>query len=382
MALLRLAVDWAREHDVQLRAVTVDHGLRPEASHEAMMVAQTCAALDVKHSTLTWSGWDGRGNLQDRARVARYDLIAGWAARQNISVVLLGHTIEDQAETFLMRLARASGVDGLSSMADLRVGETRFLRPLLSCRRADLRAYLRKLGQEWVEDPSNLDHKYDRVKIRAQRAALEDLGLSAQNLSEVAQNMAQAREALNWAAHQFAQDHVRLVGPDVTIPIEPFLGLPQELGRRLLVHALRWLSGAAYAPRRAAVMALMTAIRVQTPMTLHGCRVTYRKGHIWVFRELSAVTGQTCVPGQIWDKRWLLDGPTNPGDVIAPLGMQGQAMLKNWRETGRLAASVQADPGVWRDGRLIAAPLSNWPNGWRADPANPQNDFYSALLSH
>ena len=105
MALLLLALDAG----LQVRAVTVDHGLRPEAAAEAAWVGRLCAGLGVPHDTLQWQGWDGAGNLQDQARRARLSLIADWAKVAGLGAVALGHTQDDQAETVLMRLARRAG---------------------------------------------------------------------------------------------------------------------------------------------------------------------------------------------------------------------------------------------------------------------------------
>ena len=109
LALLHAARAWG----VVVEAVTVDHGLRPEAAEEAAYVAEVCRGLGVPHSVLRWEGWDGRGNLQDQARQNRYALIAGWAEARRLRSVALGHTMDDQAETLLMRLAREAGVEGL-----------------------------------------------------------------------------------------------------------------------------------------------------------------------------------------------------------------------------------------------------------------------------
>ncbi|WP_420566606.1 tRNA lysidine(34) synthetase TilS [Thalassovita sp.] len=379
MAMLHLAVAWGQ---ADLSVVTVDHGLRPEAANEAQLVADTCASLGVSHTLLRWQGWDGAGNLQDRARAARYGLISDWAASQGIDHVLLAHTIEDQAETFLMRLARASGVDGLSAMEDRVMAGVRFHRPLLRAKRRDLRLYLEARGQKWADDPSNADKSYDRVRLRARAEELAQIGLDAQTLYEVAQNMAQAKEALNWAGADFARVHAQMQGPDLTLGAEAFAALPVELKRRVLVAALRWMSGADYAPRRAAVAGMLQALNAGQGATLHGCRVTQRKGRLWLFREYAAVAQVQALPGQTWDRRWVLSGPAQAGDRVAALGPEGAAQLSAARDPMRPAAALQADPGVWRDGQLIAAPFSGLANGWHAQPAADRTDFVSALSTH
>ncbi|WP_319824581.1 tRNA lysidine(34) synthetase TilS [Thalassovita sp.] len=382
IALLRLAVDWAKQSGTRLSAVTVDHGLRPEAAAEAAFVAGVCLRFGVSHQTLRWTDWDGAGNLQDRARDARYGLIADWARGQGIDAVALAHNGDDQAETFVMRLARSAGVDGLAAMSDRVIGGVRFVRPLLGTTRTDLRSYLTGLGQQWVDDPSNDDPTYERVRVRQGLRNLVSLGIGVQELSAVAGHMAQAREALNWAAHGFAQQHLRMLGPDVTIDRAAFGNLPVELRRRLLVHVLMWLTGSVYAPRRQPVLALIAAIEGNQPMTLHGCQVTLRKGTIHFCREYAAVKAATADPGQVWDGRWRLTGPATEGVVIAPLGQSGLRALPAWRNTGRPAAAVMADPAAWRDGALVAAPISGFANGWVAEPANGRQDCHSSLLTH
>lgn len=380
IALLRLAVEWAKGR-TRLMAVTVDHGLRPEAAQEAHFVAQLCAQLGVPHTVLRWQGWDGTGNVQDQARRARFDLIAEWATGQGIVDVALAHTQDDQAETLVMRLARSAGVDGLAAMGVRQVKGVRFHRPLLPVRRADLRRVLHDLGQAWVEDPSNDDPNYERVRVRQRMGALADLGLTTEALADVADHMAQAREALDWAVHGFARQHLTMQGPDVQIDRAAFLPLPQELQRRLLAHVLTWLSAAAYPPRRLPLSQMMQAVRDQARMTLHGGVMTHRKGYIYLYREYAAVAETCANPDQVWDGRWSLTGPGQEVK-IAPLGQAGLDQLPDRRALGRPAAAVMADPGVWNGGRLIAAPLSGYAQGWRITPSNGRLDCHSALLSH
>ena len=197
LALLYLVADWTRQSGVELQVATVDHRLRPEAADEARMVAEHCRTLGASHDTLIWEHEDAAGNLQDMARRARYRLLADWADERGVGLILLGHTLDDQAETFLMRLARGSGVDGLSGMAESRVDDgITWLRPLLGCTREALRDELRSRGLTWSDDPSNEDEKYSRVRVRKLLSALAPLGLDAEKLADTAARMASAREAL------------------------------------------------------------------------------------------------------------------------------------------------------------------------------------------
>ena len=116
VALLHLAARFQAERGGLVRAVTVDHRLRPEAADEARFVAGLCETLGVRHDTVEWPHGPLAGNIPDQARRARYDLVTGWAQCHGITHVVVGHTADDDAETFLMELARQAGIDGLASM--------------------------------------------------------------------------------------------------------------------------------------------------------------------------------------------------------------------------------------------------------------------------
>ena len=167
LALLDLTCRWAARSGTSVHAVIVDHGLREGSDTEATAASEIASSLGALPTVLQWRDWQGQGNLQEAARMARRRLLADYAREQEIGTVLLGHTLDDQAETFLLRLARGSGVEGLSGMSgEIDVDGVRFLRPLLSVRREPLREYLRGRGIVWAEDPSNEDERFDRVRMR------------------------------------------------------------------------------------------------------------------------------------------------------------------------------------------------------------------------
>ncbi|OWU86692.1 hypothetical protein ATO6_00515 [Oceanicola sp. 22II-s10i] len=384
-ALMALMAEYFGDHPCrpELHVVTVDHGLRPEAAAEAEAVGRSAGALGLKHHVLRWRGWDGQGNLQDAARRARYRLIGEWACEHGIGAIALGHTADDQAETFLMRLARASGVDGLSGMATTRRFDgIAVVRPMLSLRRSDLRGYLERRGMAWIDDPSNENTDFERVRIRQALSALEPLGLDVPTLCTVGQNLSSIRETLDWYAFNEAHDIARVECGDVVIAMRDLRRMQPEILRRILVNAIGWIAGHPYPPRRRAMLLLIEALRSGHGMTLGGCLFTVARGEVRATREFQAVSGATAAPGAAWDRRWLLTGPWPEGAEIRALGEAGLASCPDWRDTGMPRTSLLASPAVWRGDGLIAAPLAGLSGGWTAELSRGSEAFYAAFLSH
>lgn len=383
LGLLVLLNDWRISGGPKLHVVTVDHRLRPGSTQEAAKVAADCQRLGVPHDTLTWTDWDGRGNLPDQARRARYGLMTEWARANGITCIVIGHTADDQAETFLMRLARGAGVDGLSAMSDWHdSGGVTFCRPALSVFRDELRAVLDSRGMAWIEDPSNDDPRYERVKARAALRALAPLGITAASLSAVAHRMSDARQTLYLYAFEAARQHVSIQSGDLLVDRPAFDDLPRETARRILQTSMRWINGADYNPRGRAVDDLLQAIAEGRDMTLQGCLVTPRKDHLRIMREWKAVASERCEVAEIWDGRWRLEGPDIKGAELRALGKAGLVHCAGRRETGLPAASLMAGPAVWRGSELLAAPLAGLENGWRAVLVRDEEAYFAAFLSH
>lgn len=362
MALLHLAHVQAPG---RVHAVTVDHGLRPASSAEAAAVAGFCAARGIPHAILTWAGPAPTGNLMDQARMARRRLIGGWAGGVGIGDVLLAHTADDVAETFLMNLARAAGVDGLAGLRP-RWHDAGIVwhRPLLSVTRAALRDHLRGQGLCWAEDPTNDDPRRSRTRARRALAALGPLGITVEGLGRVAANLAAAAEALRRATADFALDHAAEVAGSVRCDRAALSDAAPEVRRRFLRAVLQAQTMAAYPPREAQLAALADRLAQGRDATLAGVRFRHGPGIITASRELRAVAGLTAQPGAPWDGRWRLTGP-GEGEVRA-LGA-GLRRVPDWRATGLSRAVLEVTPGVWQGDRLVAAPAAGWSQGWTAE---------------
>jgi tRNA(Ile)-lysidine synthase len=347
----------------RVEAVTVDHRLRPESADEAATVAAACAALGVRHEVRVWEHGVVAGNLMDAARRARMGLILAWAKARGIGVVALGHTQDDVAETVLMGLTRASGIGGLSGLRRRwEDGGVRLHRPLLDAGREELRDWLRAAGIGWIDDPTNENDRFARVKARKAMAVLAPLGITAERLAEVAGHLAQVQVALMaqvaGVAERLVHEAAGALRFDAALWLEP-----SEVQRQVVVAGVMWLSGSEYAPRGAEVERLIAALAEGRDATLAGCRA--RGG--WLMREPRAVGGPVAV-GQLWDGRWLVEGP--PGEVRA-LGAEGLRQVKDWRKTGLPREVLLVTPGVWDGEVLRAAPLAGFSAEWQVRLQRP-----------
>lgn len=372
MALLHLAAP------LRPQVVTVDHGLRPEAAAEAAMVAQVCAGMGLTHHVLHWH-WDGSGNLQDAARRGRRAVIAGWARTCGVQTIALGHTRDDVAETFLMRLARGAGVDGLAAMSPRWTeGGVTWLRPLLDTSRADLRAVLQGKDAMWVEDPSNDNDRFDRVRVRKAMSGLGTLGLTPARLAEVATHLAQARDALDHATDHAARC-LTVQANAVRIDLAPLAAEPPEIQRRLILRVIHHIAAADYGPRGPALQALLARLMQSKPAMLAGCRFVPCKTGLWAFREGRAVAHMTVPAGSPWDGKWQIDGP--PGAQVRALGA-AIAQCPDWRATGLPRAALMSSPSLWLNGRLIAAPHAGLAREYSVLPLFPAAALHLSLQSH
>jgi tRNA(Ile)-lysidine synthase len=238
LALLLLA---AAARPGLIEAATVDHALRPESRAEAELVAGICEKLGVPHSILTVE-WKEKPEtaIQERARNARYGLLGRWAQEKGLRALLTAHHADDQAETLVMRMLRGAGVKGLAGMrrlARLPGGRLAVLRPLLGWRHAELEQVCADAGVQPVDDPSNADEQFERVRIRQALEGADWFNSNAVALS--AANLAQADAALQWATTQEWKRAVTNGGNHIVYrPTDA----PREIRRRIARRAILGLA--------------------------------------------------------------------------------------------------------------------------------------------
>jgi tRNA(Ile)-lysidine synthase len=243
MALMWLAARWRRAmtHGPDLIAVTVDHGLRREAAGEARNVKRLAKSLGISHRTVRWTGKKPATGLPAAARAARYALLFRAARSHGASYVLTAHTLDDQAETVLMRISRGSGIAGLSAMARETMRDGFILvRPLLHVPKSRLIATLDKAGIGYAEDPTNRDVGFTRPRLRALMPALAKEGCDPRNLARLASRLARANAALELLVDG-AERYLALQDRGAQRPgfsAKAFASLSEEIKVRLLLRAI------------------------------------------------------------------------------------------------------------------------------------------------
>jgi tRNA(Ile)-lysidine synthase len=280
LALLLLA---AHAFPGQARAATIDHRLRSESANEARFVAELCRAIEVPHTILDVEVDTQRASLQNSARDARYRALDAWLHANGIPVLATAHHADDQAETLMMRLLRGSGVGGLSSVRARTTvpapgSKAALIRPLLGWRRYELAALVEGAGVTPVDDPSNRDLGYERVRIR--KCLSETPWIEATPLARSASALAEADEALDWIAQRLWNERAAVSRSEISWEHR---GLPAELKRRLLTMTLAKLEPDAATPRGSELGRLIQTLEKGGIATLAGIKC--KGGRTWTFNR-------------------------------------------------------------------------------------------------
>jgi tRNA(Ile)-lysidine synthase len=381
--MMHLVTRWAKSRPApqpRIIVATVDHALRQESAREAEWIARQAAALNLAHETLRWEGDKPATGIQAAARRARYDLLAAMAwrcAAPGDVAIVTAHTEDDQAETFLMRLARGSGLDGLTGIGASRLvareSRAKLLRPLLTVPGARLRATLVAGGLDWLEDPSNARPEFERVRLRQARAALAALGLTNHQIALSARRLERARSALELRVEELLV-RARLdlhAGAYASLDRDSFLAAAPELRLRILSRLIAAFGGQAVPVRLAKLEHLLEQLSRTgfKGATLGGCAVVRHADALWVYREAGRFRPPELFlePGafEIWDRRFRVGVAAKLSAIVSVRPLGGAAFARLRRELppdtqlppARAAVTL---PAFWHQEKLICVPALNW----------------------
>jgi tRNA(Ile)-lysidine synthase len=350
----------------KLHVLTVDHSLREGSRAEAEQVAVICAALGVPHHILSWDGQKPASGLQAAAREARYDLMAAWCKAHGVPLLLTAHTMEDQAETVAMRKLRTSSARSLAGIwPETEWKGVRVARPLLAERREGLRDYLRGRSIGWIEDPSNRDPRFERVRVRRSLAADEIEALARKARESRAETLDVEAAVQSFMSRSVSQDRFGLcricLGPSSRRKPGPMtdahpdgaaqgdgvgspsreaigpgfrrddgLGGHDETVFTILSETLSRLIALAGSGERPEPAAVQRILREGRRATLGGAVIVFRQAEILVGREPGRIAGEAVVVPEaghiVWDRRFLVTAP--PGALIFAAGPQCPRPMK------------------------------------------------------
>jgi tRNA(Ile)-lysidine synthase len=385
MALMVLFADWLRQRGADAGAHTVlavDHRLRPESAAEARAIADQAAELGFRHAIIAWDGAKPRTGVQAAAREARYQLMCAYMGAHDIATLFTAHTRDDQAETLLMRLARGSGLDGLTAIApwieagsSTRTSALRIVRPLLGVAKVRLRVTLEDRGIAWIEDPSNQSPVFERTRWRAARGDLEALGLSSEMLALSARRLQRARAALDAVVDTYCRDAEGFVHTDpcgfFRVDRDRLRQAPEEIALRVIGRCIAAAGGSGEPVplgKLEPILARLWQGRAAEPgsWTLARAQITAADAVIQIEREpgrlalpVMTVTGGAYV---LWDGRFaveIADGFEGSLDVRA-LGGAGFAELRRLGCAVKGASALLLAPSFWREKELVAVPAASF----------------------
>ena len=323
LSLMLILDEWCNANNSKLYAVTVDHGLRVESRKEAEYVNELCKSKHIEHCILTWDGEKPKKNVELIARENRYNLIANYCKENNIDFLFVAHHMQDQAETFLIRLFRGSGIDGLSSMKVIAENYgLKIIRPFLDIQKETLKKYLLKNNIKWVEDESNSDEKYLRNKIR--------------NFLDTFDNKDDIIKRINFAINQigdyrvFIDNYIKKIEKKILsfnsfgsclFDKNELLKEDENIILKILAKISMIISGNYYKPRLEKLKRLLDSIQNNDNIkyTFYGCIFeTYRDNKIIVYREYKAISGDVNLiynKEVVWDNRFRIKLRENRNDL-------------------------------------------------------------------
>jgi tRNA(Ile)-lysidine synthase len=335
---------------VEPLVVTVDHRLRAESAAETRRVAEIAAGLGLEHRTLAWQGPKPATGVSAAAREARHLLLAQAANEGGSDMVLTGHTMNDQAETVLMRRARGTG-RGEAGIAPATLFESRcwFVRPLLGARRDELRGFLASAGQGWIDDPTNADPHYERARMREALSRDEVMRLAAQ-----ADAAARERAGLGAGAARLIAAHADMPAPGLVRLDRAFADATE---REAAGYALRILlaatGGSVQLPDAARGEALFARLgEVNFRATLSRSVIDCRRAAVFLMRERRGLPAPLPFATGIWDGRFRIGGEAH--GELAPAGADGAPADERAGVPPSLAAAAGATrPALRPNGKAV-----------------------------
>lgn len=316
MCLLLTLNEWSKKNNTKVIAITVDHKLRKASTEEAEYVSKICNDFCIEHHILTWNNEKTSENLEAKARDKRYELISNFCKDNNIKYLVTAHHIEDQAETFFIRLFRGSDIEGLSAMREKTdIFGITIIRPFLYLHKSLLKDFLIENSIEWIEDESNSDEKYLRNKIRNFLNSFDDKETIVERVSSAVDRINKCKESFLKQVNEAKNEILKFDFDKCIFYVDNIFKYDNSIVLRLLVKALMNESGNIYKPRLEKLKRLFDEIvrfyfdrTINLKYTFYGCVIEkINDKEIAIYREYNSIGEDVTLEYNkevIWDNRF------------------------------------------------------------------------------
>jgi tRNA(Ile)-lysidine synthase len=388
LALSILAKLYSLENDNDFISLIIDHKLRKESAEEAKETYKNLTQNKIKAKILTYQGEKFSSNIQKKARDLRYDLFEKYCVKNKIKFLILAHHQDDLIENFYIRLIRGSGIKGLTSLQNIYEYNKNFylLRPLLNFNKQELLTVTKKSYSSWIEDPSNKNDKFLRVRIRKMQTKLQKEGFDPKRIIKTIDNLNTAKDSLDFYIFKSEKKYLNFYKEGyATLKSSIFNNEAQEVIFRVIIKAIHFVSGEYYPPRSDSLKGLMKNLLAKSfkSSTLGGCLIEKNKNIISFYREDRNIAVETLSKTKQktnWDDRFLVNKNFNNKQqfVVKKLGNHGiEYLRKNKFNDYGNKIPVHAKktlPSFWNnEGHLLFVPFVNFKN----KKYNIKNDSFS-----
>ena len=377
LALSILAKLYSLEQSSDFATLIVDHGLRKESANEAKKTFKNLKKNNIKAEILTYRGTKFTSNIQKKARDLRYELFQKYCKKNKIRFLILAHHQDDLIENFYIRLIRGSGIKGLTSLQNVSELNKDFylLRPLLHFKKEELLNLTKKIFSTWIEDPSNLNEKFLRVRIRKMQSRLQKEGFDPKRVLKTIENLNTAKNSLDFYILKSEKKYLNFFKEGyATLKSTIFKNEAPEVIFRVIIKAIHFVSGEYYPPRSDSLKILIKNFSSKKfkSSTLGGCLIEKNSNMISFFREDRNLTSETLDKirqTKNWDDRFLVYKNFNNQQqfIVKKLGNNGIEYLKknkvNESENKIPTHAKKTLPSFWNNKvDLLFVPVVNFKN--------------------
>ena len=377
MVLMKLANISKKINSKNIHIIVIDHNLREGSKEEALFVKEEASKLGLRSTILTWKGKKPTSKIQESARNERYNLLFNYCKENHISDLFLGHHLDDQIENFIFRMFRGSGVVGLTSFSNFSKRDgINLIRPLIEIPKSDLLVFAKKQKIKWVEDPSNLNLNFDRIKIRNSLQNFYDSGFDKKLFLKSINKLKSINDDIDFIAESYASKYIEVhENIFVSIRKEFFINTPNEIQMRIVKNCIRLFApDKLYSPKDIKIINLLKWMKKNSNIkakTLGGTLFKKNTDEILLYKEVKNLNNIKPIDiskseFKCWDNRFLIKSNKDFNGKISYLGPEGVKVLKskkidiNKTKKNAPIAAIYSSPAIWDKKRLISAPIFNY----------------------